>query len=325
MKRFVTFLCGALLAMGACRRDRTEGKTMPSQPGITHVRKLIANFFNAHDPSVARDYFAEDVLWHGMSMGDYRGVEGYAQAMAGFWRALPDARAIEQDAIESGDRVVMRFLVEATHRGELWGIPGTGSRVRWDATMIYRMDGGKIAEQWSVEDWAAILRDLGVAALPYASGRETASGTGSTTKVSSDGPLARGLIRIGEEAIERENDAAYDAYFAESYVLHGPLGDMTRDELKRYFASLRAAFSNFRITRERILTDGKWLAARNTMSGTFDHFFEMSPIGAVQPNGRHVRFEVINLFHYDDKGRLLEEWVQVDNLGLLRQLGVRVP
>jgi len=51
----------------------------------------------------------------------------------------------------------------------------------------------------------------------------------------------------------------------------------------------------------------------------------MSPIGPVQPNGRDVRFEVINLFRYDDEGRLAEEWVQVDNLGLLRQLGGRVP
>jgi predicted ester cyclase len=42
-----------------------------------------------------------------------------------------------------------------------------------------------------------------------------------------------------------------------------------------------------------------------------------------QPNGQHVRFEVVNIFRYDGEGRLLEEWVQVDNLGLLRQLGVR--
>ena len=146
----------------------------------------------------------------------------------------------------------------------------------------------------------------------------------SMTIPGTDSVLARGLVRIGADAIEHQNDGAHDAYYAEEYVLHGPAGDMTREELKRYFASLRSAFSNFRITRERILTDGNWLAARNTMSGTFDRVFETSPVGPVPPNGQHVSFELINIFRYDNDGRLSEEWVQVDSLGMLGQLGVKV-
>jgi hypothetical protein len=42
----------------------------------------------------------------------------------------------------------------------------------------------------------------------------------------SDTPLARELIRIGDEAIAREDDAALRAYFAEDYVFHGPGGDL---------------------------------------------------------------------------------------------------
>jgi hypothetical protein len=32
----------------------------------------------------------------------------------------------------------------------------------------------------------------------------------------------------------------------------------------------------------------------------------------------------MNIFRYDDHGRLAEEWVQTDNRSRLRQLGVRV-
>jgi hypothetical protein len=32
-------------------------------------------------------------------------------------------------------------------------------------------------------------------------------------------------------------------------------------------------------------------------------------------------FELINIFRYDDQGRLAEEWVQTDNRSRLRQLG----
>lgn len=41
----------------------------------------------------------------------------------------------------------------------------------------------------------------------------------------SDSPLARDLIRVGDEAIAREDDAALRAYFSEDYVFHGPLTD----------------------------------------------------------------------------------------------------
>jgi hypothetical protein len=71
----------------------------------------------------------------------------------------------------------------------------------------------------------------------------------------SDTPLARELIRIGDEAIAREDDAALRAYFAEDYVFHGPGGDLGFDQLSAYFTSLRAAFSDLRLE-----SAGPWAA-----------------------------------------------------------------
>jgi predicted ester cyclase len=138
----------------------------------------------------------------------------------------------------------------------------------------------------------------------------------------SDTPLARDLIRIGDEAIAREDDAALRAYFADDYVFHGPGGDLGFDELSAYFASLRAAFSDLRIIREQIIADGNFLAARTTFSGDFSGVFTYSPIGAVEPNNQHLEWEVIGTFRYDDDRRLAEEWVQTDYRSLLAKLGV---
>jgi len=138
----------------------------------------------------------------------------------------------------------------------------------------------------------------------------------------SDSPLARDLIRIGDEAIAREDDAALRAYFAEGYVFHGPSGDLSFDELSAYFASLRAAFSDLRLVREQIIADGNFLAARTTFSGDFTGVFTYSPIGPVEPTGQHLEWEVLGTFRYDDHGRLAEEWVQTDYRSFLAKLGV---
>jgi predicted ester cyclase len=140
----------------------------------------------------------------------------------------------------------------------------------------------------------------------------------------SDSPLARDLIRIGNEAIAREDDAALRAYFTEDYAFHGPGSELSFGELRAYFASLRAAFSDLRLVREQIIVEGNVLAARTTFSGDFTGVFTYSPIGPVEPTGRHLEWEVIGTFRFDDEGRLAEEWVQTDYRSFLTKLGVRV-
>jgi predicted ester cyclase len=138
----------------------------------------------------------------------------------------------------------------------------------------------------------------------------------------SDSPLARDLIRIGDEAIARADDAKLRDYYAEDYLFHGPGGDLSFDELRAYFASLRAALSDLRIVREQIIADGRFLAARNTFAGDFTGVFTSSPIGPVEPTGQHLEWELIGMFRYRDDGRLAEEWVQTDYRSFLTKLGV---
>src|ERR1700746_3897208 len=104
----------------------------------------------------------------------------------------------------------------------------------------------------------------------------------------SDSPLAHDLIRIGNEAIARQDDAALRAYFRQDYLFHGPGGDLSFDQLRAYFASLRAAFSDLRLVREQIIADGSFLAARTTFSGDFTGVFTYSPIGPAEPTRAHL-------------------------------------
>ena len=140
----------------------------------------------------------------------------------------------------------------------------------------------------------------------------------------SHSPLARDLIRIGDEAIAREDAPALRAYYTEDYAFHGPGADLGFDELSAYFASLRAAFGGLRLLREQIIVDGNYLAARTKFSGDFTGLFTYSPIGPIEPTGQHLEWEVIGTFRYDDEGRLAEEWVQTDYRSFLTNLGVAV-
>ena len=134
--------------------------------------------------------------------------------------------------------------------------------------------------------------------------------------------LVARLIRVGEQEMTGEDEAEVDAYFAPDFVFHGPDGaESDYEGLKGYFASLRAAFDDLTVSRGIMVVEGDHVACQTTITGTFAREFTHSPVGPLPPNGRRIVFELMNIFRYDDQGRLAEEWVQTDNRSRLRQLG----
>lgn len=134
--------------------------------------------------------------------------------------------------------------------------------------------------------------------------------------------LVQGLVRIGEKEMTGEDEAEVDAYFAPDFKFHGPDGrEWDYQGLKKYFAALREAFDNLTITRGIVVVEGNYVACQTTIAGMFVHEFTHSPVGPLPPTGNRVVFELMNIFRYDDAGRLAEEWIQTDNRSVLRQLG----
>ena len=136
----------------------------------------------------------------------------------------------------------------------------------------------------------------------------------------SNSPLASRLIRIGNEATVKQNDAMLRDYCTDDYVLHSPSGEMDREQLIAYFASLRTAFTDFQLVREQVIVDGDHVASRNIFSGVFTQALTQSVVGPLEPNWKKVVWEAIQTCRYDRTGRLAEEWVQTDQRILLQQL-----
>jgi steroid delta-isomerase-like uncharacterized protein len=136
---------------------------------VAVARAYVNEVFNGRDAERAREFFTPDVVWHGGALGTISGVDNLVPVLDGFISALTDIQSEVQDVIASDHLVALRLLVNATHTGNLVGVPATGRGVQWDAVDIYRVnDDGKISEQWAFEDMAAILSQVGAVSLPWA-------------------------------------------------------------------------------------------------------------------------------------------------------------
>ena len=135
--------------------------------------------------------------------------------------------------------------------------------------------------------------------------------------------LVARLIKAGELEVLGGDQAEIDSYFNTSnFRFHAPDGFETDYAgLANYFKSIRAAFDDRAIRRGIIVAEGDYIACQTWIEGRFVREFTQSPAGTVAPNGQKVVWDLINIFRFDDQGRLVEEWVRTDYRSFLRQLG----
>ena len=107
------------------------------ESNVKTVRDLTEQVFNQHDAEKIVEFFAKNGKWHGGALGTVEGTENMIGLFQGVFSAIPDLHVAEQEVAAQGDTVVIRVVVEGTHKGNLLGIPATGKHLRWDGVDLY--------------------------------------------------------------------------------------------------------------------------------------------------------------------------------------------
>jgi len=106
------------------------------------------------------DLFAPDFVRHDPGR-ELHGWEENRQFISSLRAAFPDLRFTVDDQIAEGDKVCVRYRFQATHAGPFQGMPATGKRIAYSGILIYRVEGARIAEQWTEFDLLGLLRQIG--------------------------------------------------------------------------------------------------------------------------------------------------------------------
>jgi predicted ester cyclase len=79
------------------------------------------------------------------------GREGVKWAIAQVSAAISNVSVLFEDQVAAGEKVVTRFVAHNTHdRGEIMGVPPSGSEMTNTVVVIHRIVRGKITEEWSM-------------------------------------------------------------------------------------------------------------------------------------------------------------------------------
>ena len=125
------------------------------------------------------------------------------------------------------------------------------------------------------------------------------------------------IRRYGEEIWNKGHLTFADEIIAPNFIAHFPgLPEFKGvDGFKKRFSTMQTAFPDNHFYVEDLLADGDKVVARWTIRGT--HTGQMEDIA---PTGKVVTWTAIVIYCIAE-GKITEMWGEVDNIGLMQQLG----
>jgi steroid delta-isomerase-like uncharacterized protein len=128
------------------------------------VRRFYEEIINNARFDKLREILDPKIIWHDLLLltGEVHGVENFRNILEMFRSAFPDLHITVEDQIQENERVVTRFTITGTHKGDLMGLPATHKMFKVSGITIILFDHEKAVEEWIEEDGLGLMRQLGV-------------------------------------------------------------------------------------------------------------------------------------------------------------------
>ncbi|WP_339949261.1 ester cyclase [uncultured Albimonas sp.] len=119
-------------------------------------------FWNTGAPAELSAAIAPDFTDRTLPAGRPQGPEGPATASAAFRAAVPDLGVAIRRMVIAGDWATVHMVFSGHFTGAFNGVQGQGQPIEFIATDLVRVEDGRIADNWHIEDNLALLTQMGL-------------------------------------------------------------------------------------------------------------------------------------------------------------------
>ena len=125
-------------------------------------------------------------------------------------------------------------------------------------------------------------------------------------------------VRRMYDLINAGDIGGFSEHLAENFVEHEVTPGLapTKEGVKTFFLMQLAAFPDLRFTAEDVFGSGDKVVARVNYTGTNKGDFMGMPA-----SGKRADVQLIDIFLFDNSGRVCEHWGVIDLMAMMQQLG----
>ncbi|HZB82015.1 MAG TPA: ester cyclase [Rubrobacteraceae bacterium] len=136
---------------------------MTAEENKVKARRFLEEAFGEGKPDLVDDLLSPGFVRYDpyIEAGEVRGAQIVKENIVWFHNALPGMTCTVEEQVAEGDKVVSRWMVRGTHRGEFFGVAGTGNRLEFTGMQIDRFDeSGRIVEERAQFDLLGAMRQM---------------------------------------------------------------------------------------------------------------------------------------------------------------------
>jgi steroid delta-isomerase-like uncharacterized protein len=161
--------------------DPTTNKaTSPPTDNKQIARRFMEECWSQGNMEAVRELLADDCRYHDPVFPSLTsGADNIRQHITTCRNGFPDLNFTVDDTIAERNEVVIHWTGQGTHKAPFLGMAPTNKPVTVSGTSIFRIENGKIAEQWADWNLMSLMEQLGVAATPQAEATVPAKQPGS--------------------------------------------------------------------------------------------------------------------------------------------------
>ena len=136
---------------------------MSKNQSIDVVRKALTEFWSEGKVDLVKDIYSPKYKRNDAQAPGVSGHQGIVELVDIFREAIPDLRftIIDETITAADNRVALHYWMEGTHENTLFNIAPTGRGFMISATSIFKVEDGKIVEDWHSYDMLTFFQALG--------------------------------------------------------------------------------------------------------------------------------------------------------------------
>lgn len=303
-------------------------KPAPAKPSLAEMQKLglmtALEGLNSHDPKKFASVYAENAVISVAGLNEVNGREAIAANMTEWFETFKDVKLGFSRVWVKGEHMVLEWVINGKHHGELFGVKGTEQPIGHYGLSIVTFDkDGKVASEHRYGELGAVMTQIGgknaKAAKarpipPVPAGPETIPGKG-TPEEEKNVDAVKALFA----GLEGKKEADFLGALHDDIEHDGLLHLETtkgKAEAKKFFSSFTTAFpdAKFEVTKAHAI--GDYAIVESTMKGT-----QKGALGAIPATKKPVAIHLVDVVKIKD-GKIARVWTYQNSVELQQQLGL---
>lgn len=134
------------------------------KPDAKSVVLRMVEALNQHVIEGQEAYWKDDAVWRGPAgAGVKESLKHFQEGwQRPFLKAFPDKHTVDEIVIGEGPYAAAMGSVTATHAGEFLGAEATGKKINLKYMDFWKVEDGKIVENWVLIDVVDFFRQIGI-------------------------------------------------------------------------------------------------------------------------------------------------------------------